>query len=131
MRTSPPDPAVSSLTIYRGANGDPTVEAQLTGAGDLRLLSIRRGGVWVFSDIDTIGWWTWHTVDRADLPRLVDEGDDVLEATQAAVSPRAGEEDADETNDEERVGAIFRRFESWLHAHGVPHTQDSYDEHEP
>lgn len=103
--------------LYRGPDGDPTVEAQLLGDGDLRLLSIRRAGVWVFSDFDTIGWWAWHTVRSADLPRLVGEGGDVLEAVRAAVAA-------------EGEGAIFRRFEEWLAEHGVPYTQESYDEHE-
>ncbi len=122
-----PEPAVTSLMLHRGAHGDPTLEAQLVGNGDLRLLSIMRDGVWRYSDIDTIGWWTWHTVSRADLPRLVGAGGDVLEAVRAAVVPGAG----DETDDGRRVAGIVRRFEVWLAAHGVPFTQDSYDEHEP
>jgi hypothetical protein len=118
-----------ALVIYSGVSGsgDPTVEAQLIGNGDLRLLSIQRDGVWMYSDVDTIGWWTWHTVNHADLPQLVGAGGDVLEAVRAAVAPGA----EDETNDQKRVGGIFRRFEAWLAEHGVRYTQDSYDEHEP
>jgi hypothetical protein len=117
-----PEPAVRTLVIYRGAHGDPTVEAQLTGAGDLRLLSIQRAGVWAFSDVDTIGWWSWHTVDRADLPRLFDGGADVLEAVRAAVAPVAADDGA--------VAETVRRFEAWLIDRGVRSTQGSYDEHE-
>ncbi|WP_432968380.1 hypothetical protein [Dactylosporangium sp. CA-233914] len=126
MRWRRPEPAAKSMVIYRGADGDPTVEAQLVGNGDLRLLSIRRSGVWVFSDVDTIGWWNWHTVSRADLSRLVGAGGDVLEAVRVAVAPGA----EDETDDEQRVGGIFRRFEAWLIERGVRFTQDAYDEHE-
>jgi hypothetical protein len=113
--------------LYRGANGDPTVEAQVIGNGDLRLLVIQRDGVWRFSDIDTIGWWTWYTVSRADLPRLVGKGGHVLAAVQAAVAPG----DEDETDDAGTMGGISRRFLEWLNVHGVPYTEDSFDEREP
>jgi hypothetical protein len=124
VRLHPPEPAVRSIPLYRGANGDPTVEAQLVGNGDLRLLSIQRAGVWEYSDIDTVGWWTWRTVGGADLPRLVDPGGDILEAVRAATAPAP---DAD--TDDRRVAAIVGRFEAWLAAHGVSYTYDSYDEH--
>jgi hypothetical protein len=113
--------------LHRGANGDPTLEAQLVGNGDLRLMQIRRDGVWVFSDITTIGWWTWHTVSGADLPRLVGADGDVLAAVQAVVAPDA----EDRTGGDERMVAIVRRFEAWLTEHGVRYTKDSYDESEP
>jgi hypothetical protein len=130
MQTDEPDAAVTSVAVFRGAErgGDPSVDAQLVGNGDLQLLAIRRAGVWVYSEIDTIGWWTWHTVRQTDLPRLVGAGGDVLAAVRAAVAP--GDE-PDEADDEHRVAAIFRRFEAWLAAHGVPFTRHSYDEHEP
>ena len=127
MRRYEPAPAVRSVVLHRGAHGDPTLDAQLLGNGDLRLLSIQRDGVWMYSEIDTIGWWTWHTVSHADLPRLVGEGGDVLEAVRAAVAT-GGE---DETDDGKRISGIIRRFVAWLGEHGVPYTQDSYDEHEP
>jgi hypothetical protein len=127
MRWDRPEPAVASLVLHRGAHGDPTVEAQLIGNGDLRLLSIQRSGVWMYSEIDTIGWWTWHTVSHADLPRLAGAGADVLEAVRAAVAPVA----EDETDDLERVSGIVRRFVAWLDERGVPYTRDAYDEREP
>ena len=119
MRYREPEPAARSLLIFRGPTGDPTVEAQLTGDGDLRLLSIRRDGVWMYSEIDTIGWWTWRTVRRADLPELVGQVDDVLAAVQAAVAPA-----------DDETGVVLR-FEAWLSERGVPYTRDSWDEHEP
>ncbi len=127
MSSGEPEPAVRSVVLHRGAGGDPTVEAQLVADGDLRLLSIQRAGVWVFSDVDTIGWWTWYTVGRTDLPRLVGEGGDVLAAVRAAVAPGA----EDETDDGRRVAGIFRRFEAWLDEHGVRAVRDSFDEREP
>src|SRR5688572_6284940 len=115
MRRYEPEPAVASVLLYRGAGGDPTVEAQVLANGDLRLLSIQRAGVWMYSDIDTIGWWTWHTVRHADLARLVGAGGNVLEAVRAAVAPADGEE----TGDDARMGGVFGRFEAWLAERGV------------
>src|SRR5689334_22133777 len=105
--------------------GDPSVEAQLMGNGDLRLLSIRRAGVWYFSDIDTIAWWTWHTVGRADVIRLVPAGGDVLSAVRDVVAPALASGSADE-----RVAGLHRLCAEWLTAHGVSAGYDSYDEHE-
>lgn len=127
MRSSgEPEPAIRSLVLYRGASGDPTVEAQLLGSGDLRLLSIRRDGVWLYSDVDTIGWWTWYTVSGADLPRLVGAGGDVLAAVQAVVAA-VPEDQADSAT----MGEISRRFVEWLNEHGVRYTEGSFDEREP
>ncbi|XVU23131.1 hypothetical protein ACQPZJ_38610 [Actinoplanes sp. CA-054009] len=116
MRWSEPEPAVESLALYRGVNGDPSVDAQLLGNGDLRLLSIQRQGVWAYSDIDTIAWWSWHTVSRADLPRLTGDGGDILQAVRAAVAP---------TDD-----GVVGRFQAWIAEHGVTAAWDSYDERE-
>ncbi|SNY56519.1 hypothetical protein SAMN05421748_117179 [Paractinoplanes atraurantiacus] len=107
---------MKSLALYRGPNGDPSVDVQLLGNGDLRLLSIQRQGVWVYSDIDTIAWWSWYTVSRADLTRLTGEGGDVLETVRAAVAP---EDDG-----------VVKRFQAWLAERGVTAAWNSYDERE-
>src|SRR5689334_18256748 len=121
MGYTEPERAVRSLVLHKG---DPEATAQLLGSGDLRLLTILRADVWRFSDIDIVGWWTWHTVARADVPRLVGADTDVLAAVQAVVgTPEDGE-----TDDQKRVSGIVGRFTAWLAEHGVPYTAGSYDE---
>src|SRR5689334_8264880 len=124
MGYTEPERAVRSLVLHKG---DPEATAQLLGGGDLRLLTILRADVWRFSDIDIVGWWTWHTVARADVPRLVGAAADVLAAVQAVVAPTAADAAA-ETDDPKRVSGIVSRFTAWLAEHDVPYTTGSYDE---